>query len=161
MGELLTDAAIALFESFFGYEWGTDYFFGMLAATFGAFFISGYFFSTLFGRASKRIGSALALILPLISGVAFYAVTMVYAVPKVEADWAPIVIPWMSFGFGTTVVIFLISKEILRVNYISLVLIFFMASFMSSIAYYGADLLFQMKIRSDDSVNASEDFLEQ
>lgn len=116
----------------------------MLGATLGVWLVVARLLSGLFGSDKGIVVSAIAVALPLLIAIIAYISVELYALPLIEAEWAPAYLPWVGLGLlalGTAVVA---SKRLWGLGAGLTVVVLILSGGAACGAYYGAQLIIEV-----------------
>lgn len=113
---LVIDSALRLLEAVFGYEAGDSLFNISVGLCVLAWILVARVFMAMFSTKRGIIAAFFALIVPLMIGLLAYAMAELHMVPRVDAVWAPAVLPWVGFGLFVLASVLVFSKRILDLS---------------------------------------------
>lgn len=116
MPTLVIDSVVRLFEAVFGYEAGDPLFDISVGVCLFVWVLVARIFMTMFSTKRGIVAAFFALIVPLAIGLFAYAMAELHAVPRIEADWAPTVLPWVGFGLFATASVLVFGRRILDLS---------------------------------------------
>ena len=150
----------ALLEFVFGGEIGSERFAVMLSIPLFGSLIVAWFLSKAFGSKKGILGAMIALVLPLLVGIAAYSVATVFIVPEIGQAWATDylgLIILVLFVFLTVVVL---SKRVWDIGAFAAVIVIVFALSAGSIGYFAIDSMMDLSKQADDTASGRKQILE-
>ncbi len=161
MSEPIIDSFLSLLTLAFGYEPGTQEFYVVLGVTLFVFFLIARLLVGIFGSSAKLLGTLVAMVLPPVLGGLAYAMVEVYALPRIDAGWAPVYLPWAGFGVLVLVSIRMISRRLLSLGSILTLFIFVLSAVAAAGASYGTQVLVDFMDKSSTQMEKREERLKE
>lgn len=94
----ILDSLVSLLNTVFGHEVGSNPFYTVFGMTVFAVLIVARLLVALFGSGKGIIVTSLGILLPIVFGLMAYVMIEIHVVPSIEAEWAPLYLPWAGFG---------------------------------------------------------------
>jgi hypothetical protein len=140
MPEPIIHSFLNFLSKIFLFDAGTSEFYIMLSATLGVYLIVARLLFGLFGSDKGIVFAALGVAAPLLMASIAYVLIEWYALPQIDAAWAPLYLPWTGFwllALGTALVV---SRHAWGIGVGLTLLILLLSAAAAYGAYYGAQL---------------------
>lgn len=134
------ESVIRMLEELIGYEVGDPLFNLTVGVSLLAWLIVVRIFMAMFTTKRGIFAAFFALMVPLLISLLAFATVELHAVPLVEADWAPTVLPWVGFGLFLFGSILVIAKRILDLSAGVTVFVYIVATAAAVGAYFGTQV---------------------
>jgi len=144
-----------------GHELGSNSFYVVLGLTLAAWIVVARLLAGLFGSDKGIIISALAVLLPLALGLIGYGLVEVYALPHLEAEWAPAYLPWTAFGLLAGFGVVAISRPAWSVGLPLTAAILLIATGAAAGGYYGSQLVVDLMTHGEKKVEQRNQALDE
>lgn len=150
----------AFLESVFGGEIGSERFVIMLSAPLFGAFVVAWFLSKAFGSKKGMVGALIALVLPLVIGVAGYSLASVFVVPEINQAWATDYLGWAVFALVALLTVIVLSRRVWDIGAIAAVIVIVLALSAGSIGYMMIDSMMDLSDQADDTATGRKQILE-
>ena len=149
-----------LLESIFGGEIGSDRFTIMFSVPMFGALIVAWFLSKAFGSKRGLVGSIIALLLPLMIGLAAYTVVAVFVVPELGQPWAGDYLAWAALALFTLLSVMLVSRRIWDIAALAAVVVVVFALSAATMGYFAIDSMMHLSEQADDTATDRQQILE-
>ena len=159
MGEFL-QVSRELLESVFGGEIGSERFSIMLSLPLFGALVVAWFLSKVFGSKKGIFGALLALVLPLLIGVAVYSIVTVFVVPEIGQAWATDYLGPVALGLSIFLSVVVLSRRVWDIGAVAAVIVIVFALSVGSIGYFAIDSMMNLSEQADDTASDRKQILE-
>ena len=106
----------ALIQSIAGYALGTNEFYTVFGIALFGYLLAARLLVGLFGSRRGILLTSLGVMLPVLLGALAYALTEVYAVPKIQADWVQSSLPAGIFALIVLLATLVLTRRFFDMN---------------------------------------------
>ena len=100
------------------------------------------------------------MLLPLLIGLAAYAVTAAFVVPKLGQAWASQYLAWAALALFAVLSVVFISRRIWDIAALGAVVVFVFALSVATLGYVAIDSMMHLSEQADDTVTDRQQILE-
>ena len=144
MPEPIIESLFAFLVMVFGYEVGTVEFYITTGCTLVGVLVVARLLAGVLGSQKGIFVAAFAVLSPLFLGALGYVAVELYALPQIDADWAPTYLPWSVFGVLVLLVAIILSSKLWGIAKVSVLIVLVFAGAAGLAAQYGAQLVIEV-----------------